>query len=443
MKILFVSHGFPPKQVAGTEQHVYHLCRAFQDGRVRCDLEPVRPVVVVPVTEPSRPPFLWDRREVDGIPIVELRVARDRPDYLGMYRNARVDEAFGRILDEERPDVVHVHHLLDLSLGCLEASLRRAIPTVLTLHDYWLVCPLGQRLMRDLYLCREIDRSRCVRCQRPSRKGLLSSSSWLSHPLRSLRALLMSGAAAPDLALFQDHDRDLKALLSRLDLLVTPSRFHAEELERYGLPRERLRVVENGLPAEPFRGLERSSSDRIRFGYVGSVIPSKGVHVLIEAFVRLGRGDVSLDVHGEAPAYHGDTTYLERLERLSRGPNPVRFHGRFQSGDLPRILSGLDALVVPSIWFESFCLTAREAFLAGVPVIASRIGALLEAFREGEGGLFFDVGDAKSLRDSLDRFASDAGLRERLRRSVPAVRTTEDAARELLSLYVSMSSSSK
>jgi glycosyltransferase involved in cell wall biosynthesis len=137
-------------------------------------------------------------------------------------------------------------------------------------------------------------------------------------------------------------------------------------------------------------------------GFIGSVIPSKGVHVLCAAFARLNRPDLVLHLHGETPSFHGDTGYVERLRQMIPPHLGVQFHGRYEQRDLPRLLAALDLLVVPSLWWESYCLTAREGALAGLPVVASRLGALEEAIADGI-AIGFTPGDSEDLNRVLAR----------------------------------------
>ena len=131
------------------------------------------------------------------------------------------------------------------------------------------------------------------------------------------------------------------------------------------------------------------------------MIPSKGVHVLCRAFSKLGRRGLTLHVHGDAPAFHEDAGYLERLRREVSPQADVRFHGRYEQRDVAAILATLDVLVVPSLWWESYCLTAREGALAGLPVLASRVGALEEAVESGL-AIGFRAGDADDLARVLE-----------------------------------------
>jgi glycosyltransferase involved in cell wall biosynthesis len=205
--------------------------------------------------------------------------------------------------------------------------------------------------------------------------------------------------------------------------------------------------VENGLDHRPFQGTQASASsargaDRpFTFGYIGSVLPTKGVHTLVEAFVRNDRKDARLHVHGEMLGWHEVTGYETRLRELARPAlERVAFLGRYGLDAVPSILASLDALVVPSLWFEAFCLTLREGFLAGVPVIVADHGAMREGMVRGDEALPFRPGDVVDLAAKMNLVQDDAALRLRLATSRKHVRTVEDNAAELASIYHALES---
>jgi glycosyltransferase involved in cell wall biosynthesis len=207
----------------------------------------------------------------------------------------------------------------------------------------------------------------------------------------------------------------------------------------YGVPPERIVVVENGLPLQrwaAYRAPPPPTGGPLRIGFIGSVLPSKGVHLLVEAFRQLGDpSGMRLDIWGEVLPFHNDRSYGERLAALRRGyESAITLHGAYANDELPSILARLDVVVVPSLWYEAFGLTIREAFLAKVPVVVAGHGAMAEAVEHGRTGLTFEAGDKHALADALRRLADDPALRAHLAGGGP-VRDELDAARELLGLY--------
>lgn len=410
MRVLLVTAGYLPDSVGGVELHVHALARELARRGHRVS-------VFSRSDDPAAPALSLSRDRFDGVEVLRLcNRFETATDLTSMYDD---DAIRGRFLDAAvpfRPDVVHVHHLTCLSTGILEAARTIAPRVVMTLHDYWMGCPRGQRITPELERCETLEPARCATCV---------ARMWPSFFGRPDDAERMAG-----------YQRTILERLALADVLVTPSEAARRVFVAQGVHPGKIRAVENGLDTERLSAVRHRPSDRFRVGYLGTVIPSKGVHVALEAAVRLARPDVEFHVYGAAPPWHEVTGYAERLQVLG-APLGDRFglHGRYEAERLPEILSGLDALVVPSLWPETFCLTLREGWLAGIPVAASAIGAMADAIDDGETGLLLPPGDVEAWAEALARLADDVPLRERLARSPKRVRDVGEMTDELLALY--------
>jgi glycosyltransferase involved in cell wall biosynthesis len=425
MRLLFAVHGFVPEAVGGVELHSYHLASALAARHAVA--------VLARVGDDARPDYALEERRQGPLTVWRLNHRyTDLIDFAGIYRNTRIDEAFDRIVSDWEPDVVHVHHVIGLSTGMLERTKRRGVPLVLGLHDLWFGCPRGQRIRDDLAVCHEIDRRLCVECLRPQNYELRAARRPLGGWLRRLRWPTRRRGRR----ILRRYDADMHRVLALPDALIVPSAFHREQYRRYGVDPRAVHVIPYGLPRTAFANLPRPGGARQRIGFLGTLIPSKGPHVLLEAYRLLGRPEVALDFHGAWAPFHGDTGYLERLQAAAATiAGTVRFHGRYEEADVPRILSSLDVLVVPSLWYESYSIVIREGFLAGVPVVASGHGAMAEAIEHGVNGLLFRPGDAAELAAHLRRLLDDPALRRRLAARPPDVASIEENATRHERLY--------
>jgi glycosyltransferase involved in cell wall biosynthesis len=140
--------------------------------------------------------------------------------------------------------------------------------------------------------------------------------------------------------------------------------------------------------------------------------------------------EARLRLFGDAGA---DPEYVERLLR-GPGAGAVSLEGRFGEGETARVFAGMDVLVVPSVGLESYGLVVDEAMAHGVPVVASRLGALTERFTE-ECGAFFPAGDARALKGVVERLVARPETVAGWRRALPRVRTLEDAAARIEEIY--------
>jgi glycosyltransferase involved in cell wall biosynthesis len=211
--------------------------------------------------------------------------------------------------------------------------------------------------------------------------------------------------------------------------ILVPSDHLLRELVEFGIPETGLRKLRHGLPASA--GPKRELPERARcIVYVGSLVPHKGIDVLIEAFEGLSP-ETELIIAGSSPAAH--RVYAEHLIHAARGLN-VRFIGRVTNEAVHQLLIRADCLVAPSIWSENTPLTVQEAFSAGVPVIASDVPGHAELLAKG-GGLLFETGNARDLHERLQAITEEAGLLLRIGQEIPAVEGIEVHVEKLTDIY--------
>ncbi len=381
------------------------------------------------------------------------------------YRNDIISKKFGNFLDEVKPDITHFGHVTCLSTTLIEEAKKRKIPVVFTLHDFWLFCQLGQLLKRDLSLCHGPKDSECARCLAPQlaikggvRKAFevmkrtipnfqnrTRPSSWLRTGLgRILWKIYQQYAKAFFIfqkgakAQIQKRTTHIKEMCSLVDLFIAPSNFLLGKFIEFGIPGYKIKYIGHGFNITLFNNFSKVDSQKIRFGYIGTFIPSKGVHVLLEAFSSIKSQNAELRIHGKFLPYHsGFEDYPDYLRSLAKKDNILWF-GEYNNKDIAGILSEIDMLVVPSIWHENSPLTIHEAFMARVPVITSNIGGMAELVQDGANGLLFQVGDSKDLAKKMQMIIDDPSLIERLRKNIKPVIPIENHALEIREIYRSL-----
>ncbi len=395
MRILVVVHGFPPAAQGGSEIYADVHARALRE-QFGDEI-----VVLTADQDVSRPEY--DVRDVrvdrrDGPRIVRINnTFRDTRAFDGTYRNEAIGAVAARVIDDVRPDVAHIHHLTRLSTTIVHALAERDVPRFVTLHDYWLLCHRGQLLDLNCRVCAgpaNGDLADCGACLGPAAGAgslgfagagavrAIERSAPAAGRLLRRSGQLIAGALASDGAADQESRRRLahmRAVCSEVTHFFAPSRHMRDQFVRFGVAPERITVTGYGFDHAAFRNIARAPApDRLRLGFLGSLMVSKGPDVLLRAIAALPRGSVSVDLYGAQAAYHGDDSYRERLAPLL-AQDAVRVHGAVSHDHVPQVLSDLDVLVVPSIWPENSPLVIQEAFLAGVPVVASRLGGILTA----------------------------------------------------------------
>ena len=444
MRILLALHAFPPRSTAGVEVYTLRLARALRE--LGQDV-----LVLAAVHDLDAPHGALRRRQHGSVAVAEVVSLHPQGTLAGTYDDPALAAAVREVIQGFAPDCVHVQHMLNLSAEVLKEARRAGARVLMTLHDHWLTCPRdGLRLRADLSLCESVNHAVCAVCLRDSpylapavQTGLLAAARRVGlgrqlHRLHDLaprtieaglRLLRELSPLHEDLAAAMDRRATrLREALSQADLVLAPTLFVRERALEFGLPAEQVRRVALGAVQGPT--LPRPAGPRRRFGFIGTLAPHKGVHVLIEAFRGLDSPQVSLDVFGSPYAH---PSYAESLRHAASDDPRIRFQGAFPEGEQDRVLAGLDAVVLPSIWWETTGLVLLEALAAGLPVVASDTGGVPEVVAHGATGLLVPPRDVRALRSALDELASGRALADEL----PAlpVQTTLEGACELLELY--------
>lgn len=399
MKIMQVIHRYPPYYRAGSETYTWLLSRelARQGHQV---------IVFTRVENPFRATYETNTAIEDGVQVITVNRPVAEHSLTAKYLDPEIEQIFKKELLEFDPDIVHIGHLSHLSTNIVKIAREYRYPVIFTLHDYWLMCLRGQLITRSL-----------EPCEGPSVKGCMDCFSLY----------------------FRDHDlghsiiRDYLAHMSEIrdlvDHYIAPSRFLMDMFVKNGLPREKITYIDYGFDFSMFERFQRKPSSKIRFGFTGRIIPTKGVHLLLEAFRRLEESDVELHIYG---------TIDESAKYLlyeHEGDGRVFFHGEYDYADLPTILASIDVLVVPSIWYENSPLVIHEAFLAGIPVITSNVGGMAELVTNGVNGLLFERGNAEDLTNQMRKLVQDRDLLKQLTPNKNGVMEISDHVRAIVNVY--------
>lgn len=289
------------------------------------------------------------------------------------------------LLIRERPDVLHVHNPFPLlSPAVFHAARGLSVATVWTLHNYRPFCSAAT-LLRDGAPCTE-----CIDRRSPApgvAHGCYRGSRIATLPLAAMIDVL-----------------DRAGTLAReVDAFVVLTEFQREMVIRAGLPAGRVHVKPNFHPAPPPVVPWPAREPRVLFA--GRLGPEKGVRVLLDAWALWPDAPL-LEIAGDGP----ERGSLEARAREMGLHDRVRFLGQLSPAEVERRIGGARLLAVPSLCFEGFPLVVRDAFAAGVPVVASRLGALERIVGDGTTGLLFAPGDPVDLRRRVSRAWADPGL---------------------------------
>lgn len=314
-------------------------------------------------------------------------------------------------IEETHPDVIHFHNTFPLlSPSVYSASASYAIPVVQTLHNFRLLCPNGL-FYRDGHVCED-----CMRRFLPW-PGVLHACYRSSRPASGVVAVMLS------------FHRLLGTWEKRVGTYIALTKRAREKFIQGGLPKEKIVVRPNFVDPDPGRSEAVAKPYAL---FVGRLSQEKGVQILLGAW-GLVRG-IPLVVIGDGPL----SRELEGLVK-SRELSDVKMIGRQPHPQVLAALKGARFLVVPSNCYEAFSLALVEAFAVGVPVVASRLGAMAEIVDDGRTGLLFEPGNAVDLADKVNWLWSNAGQSEAMggeaRQEFEQKYTAEQGYQGLMTIY--------
>ncbi|HEV7507650.1 MAG TPA: glycosyltransferase [Thermoanaerobaculia bacterium] len=410
-RVVHLVHGWPPWNYAGTEVYARRLALS---QAARRDV-----AVYARFADPERE--LGEALEVmDGGVRVRLMVnnfTQRNPLSRNALHDRRLAADFRRFLAETRPDLIHVHHLAGHAATLMGVAAERGVPVVYQAHDWWAPCARANLFDAERRLCSGPGPAKCAACLPLTG---LPPAPVLNRLLHAVRARLTRREIRRADAFYMGSQaiRDSFLALGWLrpgdDAQVIPYGVERPAIHAAWAPRP------TGVPNPP-----------LRFGFIGSLMPHKGVHLAVAAFRGVDPARATLTVWGDpriSPAY--------RAELDSLASPAVRFAGRFEEELRRETFAGIDVLLVPSLGLESFGLVAREALGEGVPVLASRRGALTELFAAGPPcGALFDPEDPGELAAWIERLTAEPGIVAGWRDAQPPVKGMLEHAEEIEALY--------
>jgi glycosyltransferase involved in cell wall biosynthesis/MoaA/NifB/PqqE/SkfB family radical SAM enzyme len=383
MHILKIIHGYPLNYNAGSEVYSQSICN---------ELSKLHKVSVFTREEnPYSPDFaIRHEKANDNLDFYFI----NNPQGKDGYRHKQMDDNFAELVKQLNPDIAHIGHVNHLSTGLIDELNKMKIPIVYTLHDFWLMCPRGQFLTRSIgkennfQLCEKQDDKKCARdCYKVYFSGreeneqddIENWSNWV-------------------------HNRmiETKSIINKVDLFIAPSQYLRNRfINEFDVPENKIIYLDYGFPTEYLTQTEKSKEKtNFTFGYIGTLIPAKGVNYLIEAFKQIEE-PATLKIYGRE---NGQNTKALKL-LASTSKNKIEFAGEYINHNLANdVFSKVDCIVVPSIWGENSPLVIHEAQSCKIPVITADFGGMKEYVQHKVNGLLFEHRTISSLSEQL-RFA--------------------------------------
>jgi glycosyltransferase involved in cell wall biosynthesis len=408
LRILIASHSHPQLSKGGAEISAFQLFQELQRQPqcetwfLGCDRRETNPKLGARISQPFS-----DREYIYSVGAYDW--------FKFANRDAGFPQDFRHLLERLRPRVVHFHHYLGFGVEAF-LHVRETLPDakiVLTLHEYLALCHhFGQMITNpDRSLCYDSKPERCAEC-------------FESIPISDffLRRLY------------------IERFFNLVDQFIAPSEFLAERYVAWGVPKDRMTVIENVIPAPLHQPRAAAPLDRpplLRVGFFGQISFLKGINVLLEAAeILLDRkvNGIVFEIYGD---YRGQPTEFQSdfLARLAKAGRNVKFNGPYEQHRVDLLMRSVDAVLMPSIWWENSPVVIQEALRNRRPVVCSDIGGMAEKIRDGVDGFHFPVGNSAALSSLLLRLAKSPAKLMALRSTMRCPGTTRDIIARHWELY--------
>ena len=444
LKILLTVHQFFPNYFSGTEVLTYSVAKEL----LRRGYE-----VAVLTGFPAQTQ-LDDADRFDEYDLEGMHVYRFHHAYVPMgdqnvvteieYDNHLSAQYFVRILETFKPDLVHFFHMSRLGIGMIDAVVAAKIPAYYTPTDFWSICPTAQLLLHGGKVCPgpTAHAGNCVKHVAELTRGPRIAAiarrvpDVVADTIVRLTAdgILPAYPLSTEISAMRRRKGMLVARLNWLQGIVSPTKLMTRVLTENGVDPRLMISSGYGIDVGGYDTTlaEVAPGAPLTVGFIGTLAPHKGCHVLIEAFKRLPAGKARLKIYGN-PADFPD--YYAGLQQRAEGHPEIEFLGTFPNGEIGKVISGLHVLVVPSLWYENTPLVVYSSLAARRPVIASDFPGLSETITHDSNGLIFPPGDFTALQRQIQRLIDEPALLPTLSGNCRPPKSSATYVEELLALY--------
>ncbi|MFQ5941174.1 MAG: glycosyltransferase family 4 protein [Nitrososphaerales archaeon] len=399
MRILFVVHQFFPVYYTGTERLVLNLAKQMQ--RMGHYVKVLTYAFGETDGFRREGDFLIKEYQYQGLPVISIRHKTVPSDIHFTIFDTSTEQLLEKIFSSEEFDIIHLSHAMRVG-SIIRVAQKKKIPIILTLTDFWMMCPRATSVTVKGELSRSPDGGlACVeKCYEETWKDRIISR------------------------LNEAHD-----IMKVVDFVAAPTYFLADRIKTE-FNRD-VKVVRHGIDyvyydIKPNENVKQKY-DNVIFGYIGTILPHKGLHIVMEALKLLKNENIRVKIYGH---YFDQKEYHDNLVNMTRGDDRVVFLGQYKDEDLNEIMNEIDCILVPSIWWENSPLTALTSLAFKVPVLTTNVGGVAELVKDGVNGFNFEIGNPASLAKMMKKITENPEILSEIKSGIVRPRRLEEEAFE-------------
>ena len=439
MKIIHIPFCFYPDPIGGTEVYVEALATNLQ-----------RQGINSPIAAPGNINQSYQHGSLT-VHRFALSSTLNLRDLYGL-GDSKAAQNFNKILDQEKPDLVHLHAFTSgVSFRLVQAAKQRHIPVMFTYHTPTVSCQRGTLLYNGTEICEgKLDRFTCTSCtlqgmginSRVS-QGVANLGFPFTHWLETLNLQGGIWTALRMGELVQCRQQAFSQLMAEADRIIAVCNWVKELLLLNQIPENKITVLRQGLchpssslslPVKSPLMAPNEQPRSLKLVFLGRLDPTKGLHLLIQALAQLVHLPIYLDVYGVSQATSSNI-YQQQIQVQAQSNPRICFLPPVAPTAVVQTIAQYDLLVVPSQWLETGPLVVLEAFAAGVPAIGSRLGGIAELIRDGINGMLVEPASVQDWASQIEAVYNDRSLLERLRSGITPPTSMQDVATKMVELY--------
>lgn len=400
MRILFVVHQFFPQWYTGTERFVLNNIRQLRKMGYNIEVLTYGHLDNHPFFEQDGilvRNYYYDNFKITCIKSLNKKFSSDFD-----INDESSQTFFDNYLRNNKFDIIHIAHPMRLG-GILYIAKSLKIPTIITLTDFWLLCPGVQGIRKNGTLCLNPD-------------GGKNCSSYC-YPTISYEKIA-------------NRYSKIKNYLEIADIVVSPSYFLANVFqEKFDID---IKVIYHGIDYSSITPTNRlyNCDKSLKIAYIGTILPHKGVHLIVQALKHFND---NLKIYIFGGIY--DEIYIEKLLSDSKNEKRIFFMGGYEDSEITQIMNSVDMTICPSIWWENSPITILTSFAYQVPVIGNNIGGCQEFIKNGINGIHFNFNDPKDLASQLSFLSKNPEFVRTLKANVQFSKRVEEEAFDYEHVY--------
>ena len=371
MKIVYLIHQFFPEFWTGTEKFVLRMSSMMQ--RLGHSVQVIGYSFYEDFCfDNSIEDIIYRKFAYKGTPVVTMRHKNIPENIHYAIGDNRMEKISNYLISTEMPDIVHVGHSMRISELLIAFRLHN-IPYIITLTDYWFICPKVNLVNTKGNLCTGPEGGKVCKVSCPE-----IAEHIITQRLSVARDILFSAKK-----------------------IVAPSGFIAgmfkKEFEDLDIT-----IIRHGINHIKIKQ-ENAKYEKLTFCYAGSFNHHKGVHILIEAFKMIKKDNVYLKVFGSGYT----SEYDDKILNMAKKDKRIELCGTFSEEEIGKVLGSVDIIVIPSLCYESYSFILHEAVSCNIPVIVSKAGGMAEKIKDNVNGFTFQVGDVEGLKAAMENIINN------------------------------------